>query len=137
METCLCDCCTWPICSHISKSFEKSLIRSGCQEVFCKKSVLKNLQNSQENTCIGVSFLIKLQTWDFQLYWKRDSGTGIFQWILQSFWETFFYRTPPVTACNYWNSVHIWDFKCTYANVASLKLFHDFRHERVKLLCQR
>ena len=33
-------------------------------EVFHKKRVLKNLQNSQENTCVRVSFLIKLQAQD-------------------------------------------------------------------------
>ena len=30
--------------------------------VLQKKAFLKILQNSQENTCVGVSFLIKLQT---------------------------------------------------------------------------
>ena len=30
------------------------------KEVFCKKGVLRNLKNSQENTCAIVSFLIKL-----------------------------------------------------------------------------
>ena len=29
--------------------------------MFCKKGVLKHLQNSQENTCVRVSFLIKLE----------------------------------------------------------------------------
>ena len=31
-------------------------------EVFCKKGVVKISQNSQENTCARVSFLIELQT---------------------------------------------------------------------------
>ena len=31
-------------------------------EVFCKKDVLRNFTNSQENTCAKVSFIIKLQT---------------------------------------------------------------------------
>ena len=30
-------------------------------EVFCKKDVLENSQNSQENICARESFLIKLQ----------------------------------------------------------------------------
>ena len=30
--------------------------RSSHPEVFCKKSVLKNSQKSQENTCDGISF---------------------------------------------------------------------------------
>ena len=33
-------------------------------EVFHKKGILKNLQNSQENTCVRVSVLIKLQAQD-------------------------------------------------------------------------
>ena len=43
-----------------------------------KNVVLKFLQNSQENTCVGVSFLIKLQALGLQLYLKRDSGVGVF-----------------------------------------------------------
>ena len=46
------------------------------------KSVLKNFPNSQENTCARVSFLTKLQSSGLQPYLKRDSGTGVFLWIL-------------------------------------------------------
>ena len=45
--------------------------------VFCKKRCSKML-NSQKNTYARVSFLIKLQASDLQLYFKTDSGTGIF-----------------------------------------------------------
>ena len=38
----------------------------------------KILQNSQENTCAGISFLIKLQACGLQLYEKRGPGTGVF-----------------------------------------------------------
>ena len=38
-----------------------------------RKVFLKFLQNSQENTCVRVSFLIKLQAWGF-----RDTDTGVF-----------------------------------------------------------
>ena len=66
-------------------------------KVFCdvKKLYLEISQNSQENTCIRASFLIKLQGSGLQLYQKRNSGTGVFQWILRNFWEHPFYRTPP------------------------------------------
>ena len=37
-------------------------------EVFCEKVFLEISQNSQENTCATVSFLIKLQAWGLQLY---------------------------------------------------------------------
>ena len=50
-----------------------------------KNVFLEILQNSQENTCARASFLIKLQPWVLQLYWKRYSGTGVFLWILWNF----------------------------------------------------
>ena len=46
--------------------------------VLLKKVFLKISQNSQENTCASVSFLMKLQTRDLQCYLKGDSGTGVF-----------------------------------------------------------
>ena len=52
-------------------------------------------QNSQENTCARVSLLIKLHALGLQLYYKRDSGTGVLLWILRNFWEQLFCRTPP------------------------------------------
>ena len=42
--------------------------RSSSPEVFCKKVFLEISQNSQEKTCATVSFLIKLQALDLQLY---------------------------------------------------------------------
>ena len=55
----------------------------------------KITQNAQENTCARVSLLIKLWSWDLQLYWKRDSGTDIFLWILRNSLEHLFHRNPP------------------------------------------
>ena len=49
-----------------------------------KIAFLKISQNSHENTCVGVSFLIKLLNSGQQLYSKRDSNMGIFLWILQN-----------------------------------------------------
>ena len=43
---------------------------------------LKILQNLQENTCTK-SFFNKAS--GLQIYWKRDSDRGAFQWILQNF----------------------------------------------------
>ena len=48
------------------------------QRCSVKKVFLEISQNSQENTCARVSFLIKLQASDLQLHQKRDSGTGVF-----------------------------------------------------------
>ena len=49
---------------------------------FLGKGFFKNWQNSQENTCVAVSFLIKLQVSGLELYQKRDSNR-----------ERLFYRT--------------------------------------------
>ena len=46
--------------------------KSSHQRCTIKKSVLRNLQNSQENTCARVSLLIN------RLYQERDSVTGVF-----------------------------------------------------------
>ena len=48
------------------------------QGCYVKKVFLKILQNSQENTCTRVFFLIKLQALGMQIYEKRDSDTGVF-----------------------------------------------------------
>ena len=63
-----------------------------------KKVLLTISQNSQENTYARVSFLIKLQALGLQLYWKTDSGTGVFLWICEIFKKIFFHRTSPVAA---------------------------------------
>ena len=44
------------------------IIRSSRLDVYVKKLFLKVSQNSKKNICIGVSFLIKLQTLGMQLY---------------------------------------------------------------------
>ena len=44
----------------------------------CEKMFLEISQNSQENSCAKVSFLIKLLAPGLQLYQKRTSGTGVF-----------------------------------------------------------
>ena len=48
------------------------------QRCYVKKVFLEIAQYSQENTCVRVSFLIKLKALALQLYLKRDSGTGVF-----------------------------------------------------------
>ena len=47
------------------------------RRIFLKKEFLKILQNSQENACARVSFLIKLQDESATLS-KRDSDTDVF-----------------------------------------------------------
>ena len=63
-----------------------------------KKVFLEVLQNSQENSCARVSFLIKLQTSGIQICWKGDSGVGIFCEVCESSKNTFSYKTPLIAA---------------------------------------
>ena len=65
-------------------------------EAFAQRCSLKKvfLEISQKlngkGTCSRVSFLIKLQASDLQIYLKRDSGTGAFLRILRNFQEHLF-----------------------------------------------
>ena len=56
------------------------MFRSSSPEVFCKKVFLEILQNSQENTCARVSFLIKsqAQACNFINIIKKDSLAQVF-----------------------------------------------------------
>ena len=45
--------------------------------MFCKKGALEILQNLEENTSAFFD-MIKLQTSRLPLYWKADSGTGVY-----------------------------------------------------------
>ena len=47
-------------------------------------------QNSKENTCARASFVIKLQAWGLQLYFKTGSGTDVFLWNLRILKNIFF-----------------------------------------------
>ena len=47
-----------------------------------KKLFLRSSQHSQENTCIGVSFSIKIRTFSPETLLKRSFNTGVPLWIL-------------------------------------------------------
>ena len=51
--------------------------RSSRPEVFCKKVLLKISQNSQDNTCVRVSFLIKLQASAYNFI-KKETLVQVF-----------------------------------------------------------
>ena len=55
------------------------------EQVFIEKLFLKILQYSYENTCVGVSFLKKMQAFSPVTLLKRDSSTDVFLWILRNF----------------------------------------------------
>ena len=57
--------------------------------------LLRISKNSQVNTCVRVSFLIRLQASGLQFSWLGDSKTVIFPWVFGNFLEHLAYRTPP------------------------------------------
>ena len=63
-----------------------------------KKVFLEISQNSHENTCTRVSFLIKLQTWGLQLYLKKSLAQVFSCEFCGISKNTFSYRTPLVAA---------------------------------------
>ena len=94
--------------------------------MFCKKYVLKNSQTSQENTCVGASFLIKVFPPNFTVkgqnrrFYLNTGKDGRIPTLSKkrlrlnsdscTFWEnlrTFFYRTPPAAASA--NEKPFWD----------------------------
>ena len=66
----------WSPNSLFPETWSQWLFLSTCRnsrpEMFWKKLFLKILQNSQENTCARFSFLINLQAWGPQLYYKKN-----------------------------------------------------------------
>ena len=67
--------------------------RSNHCRCFIKKVFFKISQNSQENTCIGVSFFKKIAAWRPAAL--RDSNTGVFRWIsYEIFMNTFLAEHP-------------------------------------------
>ena len=128
-------------------------IRSSRLELFYKKVFLEISENSQENACARVSFLIKLQPSyfpvfgpnteiygvnlseykkirDLQLYLKRDPGTGVFLRILRNFQEHFFYGTP-LDGCFWkiiyrkWQEKKIREYKESQLNIYDYESFAD------------
>ena len=83
-----------PSLMHNSFSFYFCVSTEALAQGCSIKLVLKKiLRNSQEDTCVGVSFFNKVAgLWPGTLL-KRDSNTSVFLWILWNFWEHLFWRT--------------------------------------------
>ena len=69
-----------------------------CLDLFCQNCVLKNFSKFTGKQLCQSLFLIKFNAWSLQLYWKRDSRTDVFLWILRNFLEHLFNRTLLVGA---------------------------------------
>ena len=62
---------------------ELHLVQEPATKVFYKNFILKILQNSQENTCVRVSFLLQFLIRP-KTYLNGGSGIGVSLWILQN-----------------------------------------------------
>ena len=79
----------------LSKSNLVCRATRSCPLLFCKKVFLKILQNSQDKTCVGVSFLRKLQASPL----KKDTPTLMLSCELcKVFKNIFFFRISTVVA---------------------------------------
>ena len=77
--------------------------KSSCLQMFVKLGVLKNSAIFTWKHLCWSLFLIKLLARGPGILLKIDFSTGIFLWILRFLWilsftNSFFYKTPPVTA---------------------------------------
>ena len=75
-----------------------NICRSSRPEVFCKKVFLKISQNSQENTCTRVSFLIKLQAPACSFIKKEALAQEFSCGFCEISKNTFFHRAHLVAA---------------------------------------
>ena len=82
-----------PVC-HEVRLLWAILRKAVVQRCSVQKVFLKNSQNSQENTCVRVSFLIKLQILRLVCNFIKNATlaqvTGVFLWIFATFLRTTF-----------------------------------------------
>ena len=71
---------------RILSSRKSILNRKSCT----RKLFLKILQYSQEDTCVGISYSIKIQAFRAPVLLKRDSNTGVFYEHWEIFKNTYF-----------------------------------------------
>ena len=105
------------------------------QRCSVKKVFLEILQNSQENTCVRVSFWIKLQA-SVCNFIKKETLTQVFSFEFGKISEnTFSYRTPPVTASE--KRLSLWFLKTHktffHKRTASGKIFFQNNLEHLLL----
>ena len=78
---------TRQFCTQRILSSHQSIMNRKCST---RKLFLKISQYSSENTCVGISFLIKLQAFRAPALLKRDSNTGVFCEHWEIFKNTYF-----------------------------------------------
>ena len=100
----------WTKTVWVSKKFSaniasiiKSIFKSSYLKVFYK--TLEISQNSQENPCPRVSFLIKLQVPSCNFI-KKEALAQVYSWeFCEIFKNTFFHRAPLVAGSIFYNSL--------------------------------
>ena len=75
-------------------------------EVFYKKSVLKSFAKFTGKHLRQSLFQISRP--GLQLYRKRNSGTGVFLWILRNFYEHLFHGIPPSDCFFCSRNIQLW-----------------------------
>ena len=103
---------------------KKRNIRSNHQRWSVKKGVLKNFPKFTGKHLHQSLFFNKVADLIVvQLYWKRDSDTTVFFWILGNFQEHLFYRT------------HLGDCFCDMPNDEKYLLFSNFGWSLRAIIC--
>ena len=83
----------------------------GVRRCSVKKMSLKISQNSQENTCVGVSFLIKLQS-ETCNFIKKETPTHVFSSEFGEMFKNFFFKEHLRANASANDFNFIFSFKC-------------------------
>ena len=85
---------------------------------------LKISQNLQENACARVSFLIKLQGSACSLIKNETSGQVFSCEFCETFKNTFFHRTSPITPVNYFNFIlNVFELNLSFNQASCVSAF--------------
>ena len=128
------------------------MCRSSCPEVVCKKGALESFAKFTENACARV-FFNEVADWALQLYQKRDTGTGVFLWILRNlkwhhFIEHIFYNTSGqlllFSALDFlnqyklrWSSQRHTGHRCSHRRCSVKKVFLEISQNSQENTCAR
>ena len=75
------------------------LSEASTRSVLWTKNVLRNFTKLTRKHLCQSLFFNKVATLSAATSLKKDSGTGVFPWILRNFEEHHFYRTPLYNCC--------------------------------------
>ena len=72
---------------------KQQFFKSSCTEVFCKRGVLRDFAKFTEKQLCQSLFINKVTDQGWQLYSKRDPGTGVSCEFCKTSKNTFSYRS--------------------------------------------